>query len=97
MPRGELVEFLFDDLFLLGTGIADLGEAAMCGKLFKTSAPFQITEDDSDFVVSCQKHVYANHLVLQFDVTNTLEGHVLEVCCCANVCSFFVWVDSSFE
>ncbi len=38
----------------------------------------EITESDTDYVVSCIKHVFPQHIVFQFNVTNNMDGHVLE-------------------
>eukprot|EP01062_Namystynia_karyoxenos_P030167 TRINITY_DN22552_c0_g1_i1.p1 TRINITY_DN22552_c0_g1~~TRINITY_DN22552_c0_g1_i1.p1 ORF type:complete len:889 (+),score=370.19 TRINITY_DN22552_c0_g1_i1:119-2785(+) len=43
------------------------------GKPFKTSEPHALTEKDNEYVVTCVKHVYVGHVVLQFRVQNTLE------------------------
>jgi len=51
---------------------------ASFGPLFKSSSPVELTESETEYVVSCVKHVYANHLVLQFDCTNTLNDQLLE-------------------
>mmetsp|Transcript_8511 Transcript_8511/g.18531 ORF Transcript_8511/g.18531 Transcript_8511/m.18531 type:complete len:627 (-) Transcript_8511:54-1934(-) len=52
-------------------------ELADCGKLFKSSAPVQLTESESEFLVTCVKHVFPNHIVLQFTIKNTLDSIVL--------------------
>lgn len=38
----------------------------------------QLTESETEYVVQCVKHLYAGHLVLQFDCTNTLDDQILE-------------------
>jgi len=43
------------------------------GELLRTVEPLPITETDSEYVVSVMKHIYAEHLVLQFKVKNTME------------------------
>ena len=39
---------------------------------------FSPTESETEYVVRCIKHVFPNHLVLQFDCTNTLNDQLLE-------------------
>ena len=51
---------------------------AAMGKLIASSEPVELTEPDTEYVVRCVKHVYAEHLVLQFDVSNTLDDQVLD-------------------
>ncbi len=48
--------------------------------IFMKSRPFafKITESEIVYVVRCIKHVFPQHLVLQFDCTNTLNDHILE-------------------
>lgn len=48
------------------------------GPLFKSSLPIELTESETEFVVRCIKHTFNNHIVLQFDCTNTLQDQVLE-------------------
>lgn len=48
------------------------------GTVFKSSAPVQLTESETEYVVQCIKHVFGDHVVLQFDCTNTLDDQILE-------------------
>ena len=43
---------------------------ASFGPLFKSSSPVELTESETEYVVSCVKHVYANHIVLQVTLTS---------------------------
>lgn len=47
------------------------------GALFRSSKPVQLTEAEVEYVVSCTKHVFAEHVVLQFKVTNTVNDQLL--------------------
>lgn len=48
------------------------------GSLFKSSSlPLELTESETEYVVQCVKHTFANHAVFQFDCTNTLNDQVL--------------------
>merc|ERR1712088_507254 len=53
-------------------------EIAKLGPLFKSSQPVEFTESETEYVVQCIKHVFAEHLMLQFDCTNTLNDQLLE-------------------
>ena len=57
---------------------AAIPEIAQLGPLFKSSQPVELTESETEYVVHCIKHVFGNHLVLQFDCTNTLNDQLLE-------------------
>ncbi|CAL8071918.1 unnamed protein product [Calicophoron daubneyi] len=48
------------------------------GPLFKSSEPVELSEPDTEYVVTCVKHVYAKHLVLQYECTNTMSDQRLE-------------------
>ena len=48
------------------------------GELFKSSTPVNLTEMETEIFVRCTKHVFSQHLVLQFDCTNTLQDQLLE-------------------
>jgi len=52
-------------------------EVAKLGPLFKSSQPVELTESETEYVVQCIKHVFPNHLMLQFDCTNTLDDQLL--------------------
>jgi len=53
-------------------------ELAALGPVFKSSAPQQLTESETEYVVNCVKHLFADHIVFQFNCTNTLNDQVLE-------------------
>lgn len=53
-------------------------EFAALGPLFKSSRPVELTESEMEYLVSCVKHVFAEHVVFQFTVTNTLEDQLLK-------------------
>ena len=57
---------------------ATMPEVAKLGPLFKSSQPVELTESETEYVVQCIKHVFAEHLMLQFDCTNTLNDQLLE-------------------
>jgi len=48
------------------------------GPLHKSSAPVQLTENETEYTVSCIKHCFSHHIVLQFDCVNTLSDQLLE-------------------
>ena len=52
-------------------------ELASCGTLFRSGRPTALTESETEYVVSVVKHVFAEHLVLQYSVTNTLNDQLL--------------------
>lgn len=53
-------------------------EFASLGPLFKSCAPVRLTEEDTEYAIHAVKHVFAEHLVLQFDCTNTIAEQCLE-------------------
>lgn len=48
------------------------------GRAFRSSSEVQLTETEMEYVVSCVKHIFADHVILQFYVLNTLDDHVLQ-------------------
>ncbi|KAJ7492160.1 adaptin N terminal region-domain-containing protein [Mycena latifolia] len=40
--------------------------------------PVQLTESETEYQVTCVKHIYKEHIVFQFNVSNTLPDTVLE-------------------
>ena len=53
-------------------------ELAALGRAFRSSQPVPLTELETEYVVQCIKHVFANHVVLQFTVQNTIEDQRLD-------------------
>jgi coatomer protein complex subunit gamma len=52
-------------------------EIAAYGNLLKSSAPVELTESETEYVVSVIKHIFKEAIVLQFDIKNTLDATVL--------------------
>ncbi|KAJ2781767.1 coatomer subunit gamma [Coemansia javaensis] len=46
--------------------------------LVSSAAAAELTEPETEYVVRCIKHVYAGHVVFQFDVTNTIPEQIME-------------------
>ncbi|KAJ3298811.1 Coatomer subunit gamma-2 [Borealophlyctis nickersoniae] len=53
-------------------------QLAVLGHLFKSSKPLELTESETEYVVTCIKHVFPEHLVFQFNCKNTLNDSLLE-------------------
>uniref|UniRef100_A0A7S1GAC4 Coatomer subunit gamma n=1 Tax=Bicosoecida sp. CB-2014 TaxID=1486930 RepID=A0A7S1GAC4_9STRA len=50
---------------------------ASLGPLFRSTRPSELTETELEYVVNCVRHVFADHVVFQFNVTNTVPEQVL--------------------
>lgn len=48
------------------------------GALLRSSSPVELTETETEYVVSVIKHIYKEHLVLQYEIKNTMTDTVLE-------------------
>ena len=53
-------------------------ELAHLGRAFRSSLPVALTESETEYVVQCIKHIFKEHIVLQFTVQNTLEDQRLD-------------------
>lgn len=42
----------------------------------RSCEPVRLTEEDTEYNISCTKHVFDEHVVLQFDCTNTIAEQV---------------------
>ncbi|KDQ14000.1 hypothetical protein BOTBODRAFT_175125 [Botryobasidium botryosum FD-172 SS1] len=59
--------------------LAAVPELASYGPVLNSSTkPTQLTESETEYVVSCVKHIFKEHVVFQFNVANTLPDTVLE-------------------
>lgn len=48
------------------------------GTLFKSCEPMELSESGTEYRVRCIKHVFAHHLLLQFECLNTLCDRILQ-------------------
>eukprot|EP00542_Grammatophora_oceanica_P018219 CAMPEP_0194047586 /NCGR_PEP_ID=MMETSP0009_2-20130614/25057_1 /TAXON_ID=210454 /ORGANISM="Grammatophora oceanica, Strain CCMP 410" /LENGTH=953 /DNA_ID=CAMNT_0038693247 /DNA_START=35 /DNA_END=2896 /DNA_ORIENTATION=+ len=53
-------------------------ELASLGRAFRSARPVPLTESETEYVVQCIKHIFANHIVLQFTVQNTIDDQRLD-------------------
>ncbi|TFY82850.1 hypothetical protein EWM64_g1156 [Hericium alpestre] len=59
--------------------LADVPELSSYGPVLNSSAkPAQLTESETEYQVTCVKHVFQEHVVFQFNVSNTLPDTILE-------------------
>ncbi|PGH13431.1 hypothetical protein AJ80_06299 [Polytolypa hystricis UAMH7299] len=58
--------------------LIQIPELKAYGTLLKSSAPVELTESETEYVVSAVKHIFKEHVVLQYDIKNTLPDTVLE-------------------
>lgn len=59
--------------------LSSIPQLSSYGPLLKsTSRPVELTERETEYVVTAVKHVFTEHIVLQFNVTNTHSEVVLE-------------------
>jgi coatomer protein complex subunit gamma len=55
-----------------------IDEIKALGELYKSCPMVELTEPESEYFVSLTKHIYPNHVVFQFFVTNNMEDQQLE-------------------
>lgn len=58
--------------------LAAVPELKSFGPLLKSSSEVELTEAETEYAVTCVKHIFRSHVVLQFNVTNTLQEALLE-------------------
>ncbi|KAG9290005.1 hypothetical protein G9A89_010311 [Geosiphon pyriformis] len=59
--------------------LSTIPEFALYGELFTSSTkPIELTESETEYAVSCIKHIFKEHIIFQFDITNTLNDQLLE-------------------
>ncbi|XP_072972224.1 coatomer subunit gamma-2 [Typha angustifolia] len=58
--------------------LSSIPEFCSFGKLFKSSAPVELTEAETEYAVTVVKHIYDEHVVLQYNCTNTIPEQLLE-------------------
>eukprot|EP00735_Rhodelphis_limneticus_P002751 TRINITY_DN1374_c0_g1::TRINITY_DN1374_c0_g1_i1::g.20050::m.20050 TRINITY_DN1374_c0_g1::TRINITY_DN1374_c0_g1_i1::g.20050 ORF type:complete len:900 (-),score=322.79,sp/Q0WW26/COPG_ARATH/44.52/0.0,Adaptin_N/PF01602.15/3.3e-92,COP-gamma_platf/PF08752.5/2.6e-47,HEAT_2/PF13646.1/5.8,HEAT_2/PF13646.1/0.34,HEAT_2/PF13646.1/0.0012,Cnd1/PF12717.2/82,Cnd1/PF12717.2/11,Cnd1/PF12717.2/2.2e+03,Cnd1/PF12717.2/0.00057,HEAT/PF02985.17/1.5e+04,HEAT/PF02985.17/3.6e+03,HEAT/PF02985.17/53,HEAT/PF02985.17/0.083,HEAT_ len=58
--------------------LAAVADELHLGPKLTSSKRMQLTENETEYNVTCTKHAFLSHLVLQFDVVNTLEDQLLD-------------------
>lgn len=58
--------------------LAQLPGIQVLGPIHRSTAPIQLTESETEYTVQCIKHIFAQHVVFQFDCLNTLSDQFLE-------------------
>ena len=56
-------------------------ELAALGRVFRSTPPVELTESETEYVVSYIKHVMDDHIVLEFTITNTIADQLLMDTC----------------
>ena len=57
--------------------LSAIPELAEFGALLKSSPVAELTESETEYVVTAVKHLFKDHVVLQFDIKNTLPDFIL--------------------
>ncbi|KAF4604803.1 coatomer subunit gamma [Pleurotus pulmonarius] len=59
--------------------LAEVPELSSYGPVLNSSStPAQLTESETEYQVTCVKHIFKEHIVFQFNISNTLPDTVLE-------------------
>ncbi|KIK70520.1 hypothetical protein GYMLUDRAFT_32551 [Collybiopsis luxurians FD-317 M1] len=59
--------------------LAEVPEFTSYGPVLNSSAtPIQLTDSETEYQVTCVKHIFQEHVVFQYNVSNTLPDTVLE-------------------
>ncbi|KAJ0123461.1 hypothetical protein N8I77_010487 [Diaporthe amygdali] len=58
--------------------LMNIPEMKEFGNVLKSSPVVELTEAETEYVVKVVKHIFKEHIVLQYDITNTLDSVVLE-------------------
>ncbi|KJE93213.1 coatomer subunit gamma-2 [Capsaspora owczarzaki ATCC 30864] len=53
-------------------------ELGQLGPLFRSSKPTPLTEAETEYVVSCTRHIFSRAVVFEYELTNTLNDQLLE-------------------
>ena len=58
--------------------LIQIPELKAYGTLLKSSSVVELTESETEYVVNAVKHIFKEHVVIQYDIKNTLPDTVLE-------------------
>lgn len=62
---------------------------AAFGPRFKSCKAVAVTEEDTEYEISCVKHIFSEHIVLQFNCMNTIAD---QVCSPSRDLARFFWM-----
>ncbi|EGF78626.1 hypothetical protein BATDEDRAFT_35627 [Batrachochytrium dendrobatidis JAM81] len=68
----------FDAQSVYATIMSNIPQLASLGPLYKSSQAVDLTEAETEYIVTCVKHVFPQHFVFQFECKNTLDDSMLE-------------------
>ena len=60
------------------SAVYKIPEFAGLGRAFRASREIPLTESEMEYVVTCIKHIFENHVVLQFNILNTVDDQRLK-------------------
>lgn len=66
-------------------------ELASLGRVFRSAAPVELTESETEYVVRCVKHIMDGYVVLDFTISNTIEEQVIILDSAADSIALFWW------
>lgn len=58
--------------------LMEIPEMKEFGSVLKSSSAVELTETETEYVVTVVKHIFKEHIVLQYDIKNTLPDTILE-------------------
>ncbi|XP_052193053.1 coatomer subunit gamma-2 [Diospyros lotus] len=58
--------------------LSSIPEFSSFGRLIKSSAPVELTEAETEYAVNVVKHIFEQHVVFQYNCTNTIPEQLLE-------------------
>ncbi|CAK9142569.1 unnamed protein product [Ilex paraguariensis] len=58
--------------------LSSIPEFSNFGRLFKSSAPVELTEAETEYAVNVVKHIFDSHVVFQYNCINTIPEQLLE-------------------
>ncbi|OAY29680.1 coatomer subunit gamma isoform X2 [Manihot esculenta] len=58
--------------------LSSIPEFSNFGKLFKSSAPVELTEAETEYAINAVKHIFDGHVIFQYNCTNTMPYQLLE-------------------
>lgn len=60
------------------TDLYAIPEIKALGNVFTSSEPVELTESETEYVVSGIKHIFPEHIVFQFNIRNNMDDQLLE-------------------
>jgi coatomer protein complex subunit gamma len=76
--NGDALELESSKMVDASSAIYEIPDLASFGRVFRSCPSIPLTESETEYVVYCVRHILDEHVILQFQIQNTIEDQRLD-------------------